>query len=96
MNLGGVRGITKSFGGTVAVRDVSFDLRAGEVLALLGENGAGKSTCVKTLAGVYYVNSGNVSLGGNPVELRSPLDVRFCQRKSLFYRLSPRPGHRFH
>jgi energy-coupling factor transporter ATP-binding protein EcfA2 len=44
---------TKTFGGTIALRDVSFGLRPGEVLALLGENGAGKSTCVKLLAGVY-------------------------------------------
>ena len=48
-----LQGVTKSFGGTVAVRDVSVALHAGEVLALLGENGAGKSTCVKLLAGVY-------------------------------------------
>ena len=46
------------FGGTVAVRDVSVALHAGEVLALLGENGAGKSTCVKLLAGVYRPDAG--------------------------------------
>ena len=48
-----LRSVTKSFGGTVAVRDVSLELHPGEVLALLGENGAGKSTCVKLLAGVH-------------------------------------------
>ena len=50
--------VTKYFGGTVAVRDVSLTLHAGEVLALLGENGAGKSTCVKLLAGVHRPDAG--------------------------------------
>jgi len=42
-------GLSKSFGGTQAVRDVSFDVDAGEILALLGQNGAGKSTVIKIL-----------------------------------------------
>ncbi|MDQ0392382.1 ribose transport system ATP-binding protein/rhamnose transport system ATP-binding protein [Labrys monachus] len=66
----------KRFGGTVALTDASFDLRAGEVVALLGENGAGKSTCVKLLAGVYRPDSGAVTLDGKPVDWRSPLDAR--------------------
>ena len=59
-----LEGATKRFGGTVAVSDVSFDIRAGEVLALLGENGAGKSTCVKILAGVYPPDEGHIEMGG--------------------------------
>ena len=54
----GLENATKAFGGTVALRDVSLELQAGEVLALLGENGAGKSTCVKLLAGVYRPDPG--------------------------------------
>ena len=71
-----LEGVTKVFGGTVAVADVSIDLRAGEVLALLGENGAGKSTCVKILAGVYHPDGGRVSLLGEPVAFASPLEAQ--------------------
>ncbi|MFO1035876.1 MAG: ATP-binding cassette domain-containing protein [Geminicoccaceae bacterium] len=67
--------MAKTFGGTVAVRDVSLDLQAGKVLALLGENGAGKSTCVKLLAGVYCPDAGEVVLDGRPVDLATPLDA---------------------
>src|ERR1700684_4417505 len=70
-----LRGVSKSFGGTVAVDDVSFELKSGEVLALLGENGAGKSTCVKLLTGLYQPDSGAVILDRQPVVLRSPLDA---------------------
>ncbi len=67
---------TKIFGGTFALDTVSFPLHAGEVLALLGENGAGKSTCVKLLAGVYRPDKGQVRIGGEAVELKSPTDAR--------------------
>ncbi len=73
--IAGLHGVSKSFGGTVAVDDVSFDLHSGEVLALLGENGAGKSTCVKLLAGVYQPDQGHTFLEGRPLELHSPLDA---------------------
>lgn len=68
--------VTKIFGGTVAVADVSIDLRAGEVLALLGENGAGKSTCVKLLAGVHRPDLGSVMVGGKPQHFFSPLGAQ--------------------
>ena len=74
--LGGLHDVTKSFGAVVAIQGVSFELRSGEVLALLGENGAGKSTCVKVLAGVHSPTAGNVYLEGQPVHLRSPLDAQ--------------------
>ena len=72
----GLRGATKVFGGTTALSGASFDLHAGEVLALLGENGAGKSTCVKLLAGVYQPTEGTVVLGGKPVNFSTPLDAQ--------------------
>ena len=72
----GLSEATKIFGGTTAIEDVSFDLCAGEVLALLGENGAGKSTCVKLLAGVHQPTRGHLHLEGVPVTLRTPLDAQ--------------------
>ena len=74
--IAGLRGVSKSFGGTVAVDDVSFELKSGEVLALLGENGAGKSTCVKLLAGVYRPDRGHTFLEGSNVDLHSPLEAQ--------------------
>ena len=70
----GLRDATKIFGATKALKSASFELRSGEVLALLGENGAGKSTCVKLLAGVYQPTSGVITLDGKPVSFTSPLE----------------------
>src|SRR4051812_25974842 len=67
---------TKAFGGTIALKDASFELRSGEVLALLGENGAGKSTCVKLLAGVHSPTSGHVEVDGKSAVFHSPHDAQ--------------------
>ncbi|HNX33899.1 MAG TPA: sugar ABC transporter ATP-binding protein [Kiritimatiellia bacterium] len=66
------RQVCKSFGGVRALREVSFDLRRGEVHALMGENGAGKSTLVKILAGLHMPDAGEVRVDGCRVTLRSP------------------------
>ncbi len=58
--------LTKRFGGTLAVDDVSLALRSGEILALLGENGAGKSTVIKMLAGIHVPDSGRILFRGQP------------------------------
>ena len=72
----GLADATKSFGPIVALNSASFGLRRGEVLALLGENGAGKSTCVKLLAGVFRPSTGSVVVDGRPVRFDSPQDAQ--------------------
>ncbi len=67
-----MRGIDKSFPGVHAVKDVSLELRAGEVLALVGENGAGKSTLIKILGGACQPDRGEVLLDGQPRLMSSP------------------------
>ena len=59
-----VRGVTKRFAGTLALDRLDLDIYAGEVHALLGENGAGKSTFIKVLAGVYLPDAGQIELEG--------------------------------
>ena len=77
-----VPGVAKAFGPTQALRDCSMELRAGEVHALVGENGCGKSTLVKILSGVHTADSGTIELGGEPIApLQSP---HAAQRNGIF------------
>jgi ribose transport system ATP-binding protein len=67
-----VRGINKSFPGVQALKDVQFELNHGEVLTLVGENGAGKSSLMKILSGIYAKDSGTIVLEGKEIEIDSP------------------------
>jgi rhamnose transport system ATP-binding protein len=67
------RGISKSFAGIEVLRDVDLDLAKGEIHALLGENGAGKSTFAKILAGVHRSTHGTLALNGETVEVPNPV-----------------------
>src|SRR6202030_1271432 len=60
----GLKGVSKTFPGVVALEDVSLDVVEGEVHALLGENGAGKSTLMAVAAGALTPNSGSIEIGG--------------------------------
>lgn len=68
------RGIAKAYGPVVALRSADLTVRAGESHALLGANGAGKSTFVKILTGVIRRDAGRITMAGEPVELQSPAD----------------------
>ncbi|MEO8411613.1 MAG: ATP-binding cassette domain-containing protein, partial [Propionivibrio sp.] len=67
-----LRGISKNFGAVSALTDVDLDVYAGEVVALVGDNGAGKSTVVKALAGVHEPTSGTITFLGKKVTLSDP------------------------
>jgi ribose transport system ATP-binding protein len=68
-------GISKAFGGAVALREVDFSLQAGEIHGLVGENGAGKSTLMKIIAGVHPEYAGEMRLDGRAVRFASPRDA---------------------
>jgi len=68
-------GISKSFGGVQALRDVDFTLRQGEIHGLVGENGAGKSTTMKIIAGVHHDYQGKMLIDGKEVHFRSARDA---------------------
>lgn len=67
--------VTKTFGKVVANRDVSLDIRKGEILSLLGENGSGKTTLMNMIAGIYYPDQGEIFINGKLAEIRSPRDA---------------------
>lgn len=85
-----VHRLCKSFGGVKAVRDLSFEVRPGEILGLIGPNGSGKSTSVNVLAGVLPPSSGEILLAGVPVQAMPEYDrvamglTRTFQTASIF------------
>ena len=87
-------GISKSFSGVHALKQVSFELKAGEVHALVGENGAGKSTLIKVITGALQPDSGSLEVRGEPVESNDPVKSRdlgiaaIYQQPALFPDLS--------
>src|SRR5258707_9405456 len=68
-------GLAKSYGGHLVLKHVNFSIAEGEIVAVIGENGAGKSTFAKIVAGVVHQESGELQLRGKPVDFQSPRDA---------------------
>jgi ribose transport system ATP-binding protein len=80
--------LNKTFPGVNALRDVSFEVRAGDVHCLVGENGAGKSTLIKILAGAQLADSGRILLSGKPIVSHSPHEAQGHGLSFIFQELN--------
>src|SRR3990172_7850728 len=83
-----LKNISKSFSGVEVLHEVSFSLRPGEVHALLGENGAGKSSLVKVMTGVYQPDGGEIFLNGEPVQFNDTRESRQVGIAAIYQELS--------
>ncbi len=70
-----LRGVSKAFGAVQALSQVDFEVEAGEIMALVGDNGAGKSTMIKGIAGIYPFDEGEIYFDGELVEIHGPRDA---------------------
>ncbi len=84
-------GISKSFPGVKALDNVHFTLKPGEIHALMGENGAGKSTFIKVITGVHKADEGKIILDGNPVVFKSPLDAQRLGIAAIYQHVTSYP-----
>ena len=82
------RGLTKHYGGVHALEDADFQLKRGEHVAIMGDNGAGKSTFVRQITGVEQRTRGEVIFDGEPVSFAGPLDAREAGIETVFQTLA--------
>lgn len=80
--------VSKSFGAVRALSDVTFELKAAEVLALAGDNGAGKSTLIKIISGAQGADTGEFRFEGQPVTVRTPEDARALGIETVYQDLA--------
>jgi fructose transport system ATP-binding protein len=81
-------GLTKYYGGVHALQEVNFELRQGEHVAIMGDNGAGKSTFVRQITGVEQRTAGKVLFHGAEVSFKGPLDAREAGIETVFQNLA--------
>jgi fructose transport system ATP-binding protein len=86
------RGLIKRYGQVTALDGADFDLRAGEILAVIGDNGAGKSSLIKCLSGATVPDEGEIRLDGTPVHFKSPIDARRTGIETVYQDLAVAPA----
>ena len=85
-------GLTKRFGRVTALENCNLELYPGEVLAVIGDNGAGKSSLIKCLSGAMVPDSGTMELEGRPVHFKRPQDARVAGIESVYQTLAVAPA----
>ncbi|MDT4957102.1 MAG: simple sugar transport system ATP-binding protein [Pseudonocardiales bacterium] len=86
-----IRGVTKAFGSVISLADISTTVRAGQVTCVLGDNGAGKSTFIKLLSGVYQPDQGELLMDGEPVRFGTPREALDAGIATVFQDLAVVP-----
>jgi fructose transport system ATP-binding protein len=86
------RGLHKSYGNVTAIDGADFDLYPGEILAVIGDNGAGKSSLIKALSGAVIPDEGTISLDGEEVHFKSPLEARRAGIETVYQDLAVAPA----
>jgi fructose transport system ATP-binding protein len=86
------RGLVKRYGHVTALDGADFDLYPGEILAVIGDNGAGKSSLIKALSGAVIPDEGEIRLDGEVVHFRSPLDARRAGIETVYQDLAVAPA----
>ncbi len=86
------RGLVKRFGRVTALDHCDFDLMPGEILAVIGDNGAGKSVMIKTLSGALHPDEGGVFVDGRPVHFHTPLEAREAGIETVYQTLAMSPA----
>ena len=86
------RGLVKRYGHVTALDHSDFELRAGEILAVIGDNGAGKSSLIKALSGALIPDAGEIFLDGKAVRFRTPLDARRAGIETVYQDLAIAPA----
>ncbi|UWR27910.1 ATP-binding cassette domain-containing protein [Sulfitobacter sp. S223] len=86
------RGLVKRYGKVTALDHCDFDLMPGEIVAIIGDNGAGKSSLIKAISGAVTPDAGTVTLEGKEIQFRSPIDARNAGIETVYQTLAMSPA----